>query len=209
MIDLELNRDKVVTGVGSRKTPEWALQILERLGFQVARYQALGVTGDAIGADLAFYSGIRRGLETLGLDPVGAAEVWIPNESPSRNGYRGERYEHQKGNMNHVWAPQRCAAKTTAARMIAADIHQAWERMDTFSKQLHTRNIFQCLGRDLERPSDIVVLYAPGTRHILDGGTNTAYQCAREHGIPVFNLFWEDERELVFEWLEALETGEV
>jgi hypothetical protein len=75
---------------------------------------------------------------------------------------------------------------TEDAVKVAAKIHPAWHLCNDYAKKLHARNVQQVLGLHLDKPSEFVVCWTPGSKDI--GGTCTAIVCAREHGVPVYNL---------------------
>jgi len=72
------------------------------------------------------------------------------------------------------------------AEDIAKQVHPAWRKLTQGGRRLHTRNVFQVLGRDLETPSRFVVAWTRGGK--LIGGTATALSIAMNHNIPIFNL---------------------
>ena len=83
---------------------------------------------------------------------------------------------------------------TEEARKIAKRYHPAWDRMSNFAKNLHGRNAFQILGRDLETPVDFVICWTPDgaethkDRQYETGGTGTAISIANANGIRVYNF---------------------
>ena len=80
------------------------------------------------------------------------------------------------------------------ALAIAAKYHPSWDRLSPFVKNLHGRNVFQVLGRDLKTPSRFLICWTPDgckshkERTTKTGGTGTAISIASENNIPVFNL---------------------
>lgn len=72
------------------------------------------------------------------------------------------------------------------------DVHPAPDKLKQGPLLLHTRNIFQVLGEDLNTKSRFVILYAEPTYNGVKGGTNTAFTLAEMHGIETFNL-WDEE----------------
>lgn len=100
----------------------------------------------------------------------------------------------------------------TLAKQIAAITHPAWDAvkadgkpvLSKGAKQLHTRNVYQVLGRDCQSPSKMVICYAPpvGTKGEVKGGTATAVKLALNRGIDVFNLYHEETKERLLKWLE-------
>lgn len=70
---------------------------------------------------------------------------------------------------------------------LASSVHPRWENVTAGGKLLHSRNPFQVLGRDLESPSDVVLLWAPISGKSITGGTRTAYELAKNSSIPIYN----------------------
>lgn len=98
---------------------------------------------------------------------------------------------------------------TEAAARIASSFHPAWHRCSEFARNLHARNAFQVLGRNLKSPSKFVVCWTRdgaidhGERSIETGGTGTAISIASENGIPVFNLARSDHRHRLERFLKS------
>lgn len=92
---------------------------------------------------------------------------------------------------------------TQQAMSMAAKYHAAWECVSSYARQLHGRNAFQVLGRDLETPSTFLVCWTPDgcisheTRGVRTGGTGTAISIASVNNIPVFNLQRDDHRKRI------------
>lgn len=97
------------------------------------------------------------------------------------------------------------------AEEIVSEIHPFWKAekdaiaagkplekpMSRGAKSLHTRNVFQVLGKDLETPSEFLVCYAPVDKNgIPKGGTRTAWMIAQEFNIPCFNFAVEPKEEI-------------
>ena len=91
------------------------------------------------------------------------------------------------------------------ARDIALGIHpnpKALKRKPD-ALGLHTRNIFQVLGANLDEPSDIIVYYAKfdDTGKEIAGGTRTAVVLGKQKQINHFNLILPDERTRLLEYV--------
>jgi len=77
---------------------------------------------------------------------------------------------------------------------IAKQFHPCWDKLSQYAKKLHSRNVFQILGKNLCDPVDFVVCWTEdgchsnNTRTILTGGTGTAISIADYYDIPIFNL---------------------
>lgn len=80
------------------------------------------------------------------------------------------------------------------AARIAEEHHPAWNRCSPYAKMLHTRNVYQILGKELDKPSKFVVCWTPDGctssigRSIKTGGTGTAISIAHSFNVPVYNL---------------------
>jgi len=173
--------DKYYTGVGSRNTPKeiqaWESRLateLEQRGYKVR-------TGGAQGSDKAFEWGVGN---------VFRKEVYVPWE-----GFNG--YSEGPG---VIVAPT--LNNYHQAVEIAASIHPAWNRLTRGARALHIRNVYQVLGQDLNTPSQFLLCWAEyqgKTRTAVKGGTNTAVQLARQHHVPVINLFGAPSYDAIYE----------
>jgi hypothetical protein len=83
---------------------------------------------------------------------------------------------------------------TQAAMEIARKFHPAWNKCSDYAKRLHGRNAFQVLGKNLNRPSDMLICWTPdgayrhSMRSIRTGGTGTAISIADSYSVNIFNL---------------------
>lgn len=75
---------------------------------------------------------------------------------------------------------------TKAAIVKAADYHPAWGACNDYVRKLMGRNTQIILGFDLDDYSKFVVTY---TDNEYRGGTAHGLRVARDHDIPVWNLF--------------------
>lgn len=86
---------------------------------------------------------------------------------------------------------------------IAATVHPVWDKLPDYAKRLHARNVYQVLGKDLNRPSDICICWTPdgatseATSSIKTGGTRTAIVLSDRYSVPVYNLFNDEDYETV------------
>lgn len=93
------------------------------------------------------------------------------------------------------------------AMQIAASTHPAWNHCSDYAKALHTRNVFQVLGGDLNTPSRFVLCWTPdGAEYTREtsratGGTGTAIRIADMYGVPVFNLANQTVIDRMNRWL--------
>lgn len=97
------------------------------------------------------------------------------------------------------------ALNDTEAMEIAKSLHPAWYKCSPYARLLHTRNMYQVLGKDLKTPVKCVICWTPDgcTCHkdktIKTGGTGMAISIASTNGIPVFNLQRKDHYKRVMD----------
>lgn len=179
---------KYWTGVGSRSTPEHILMLMKDVA---QRLGSLGYTlrsGGADGADIAFEYGSD--------DANGNKEIYIPWDDMKTD--HGRIYRH---NGRDVFKFD-LSPKKEDAMILASEIHPAWDRCSQAAQKLHARNMFQVLGYRLDTPSKFLICYAIPQGDSVKGGTRTAFECAKKHGIPVFNMYREDVQERFIKYLD-------
>jgi hypothetical protein len=77
---------------------------------------------------------------------------------------------------------------------IAMKLHPNWGACSEAARKLHTRNVYQVLGHELNKPSKFLVCWTPDgcidhkSRSRTTGGTGTAISIANHYNVPVFNL---------------------
>lgn len=165
----------IITGIGTRNPPcqnDGTLMprlesVMRQIGEVAIQRGWLLRSGGADGMDLLF--------EYLWPDNK---EIFI-----GWNGFNGRH--HGKNGAICIEDP----AILKRAEQIAKHIHPNWRALKPKGKQLHTRNIFQVLGSELDLPSDICIFLAPMTPSgDVSGGTRTAVTLCRELKIPTYNL---------------------
>lgn len=161
----------IYTGVGARNTPDNVLELMSRIGSKLAANWVLR-SGHAEGADQAFEMGAAN--------HNGKAEIYIPwkgfNSAPNSPVF-------------HVPS----GAVADEAMNIASQFHPAWEKCSIGSRKLHTRNVFQVLGDNLDEPAHMLICWTKDGKGL--GGTGMAINIAKEFNVPVFDLALEDHRE--------------
>lgn len=158
---------KYYTGIGSRETPKHICEMMTKIATKLEAMGYILRSGGASGADTAFEDGVETN-----------KEIYIPwNDFNGRNSSSNGIYLYESLN------------KTKEANDIAKTLHPRFDYLTHGAKKLHTRNVHQVLGKDLETPSKFVILYSETTSDGVKGGTNTAYQLAKRNNIPCFNLY--------------------
>jgi hypothetical protein len=186
---------KYYTGVGSRETPSDILELMERVGFALASQGWTLRSGGAVGADQAFERGM---FQYAGLDapyPWTPAEIYLP-----WSGYE-DHYKDTHGGLNILPSHIKLDDEQIAEGMAMA-IHPAWEACKQGAKKMHTRNVFQVLGRFLDAPSKMLIAWTRlDKRGNPKGGTATAINLAKANGVETFNLNKAEDHERISKWI--------
>lgn len=162
---------KAYAGIGSRNVPEHVLDNIFRLSVFLSNNGYTLRSGAADGCDTAF---------EVGCDSVDCAEKEI---------YLPWRYFKKRTSCRGIIVVDVLKNYKTA-QGLAAKYHPAWRNLSIGGKKLHTRNVYQIRGMDLNSPVDFVVCYTSNGGDI--GGTGQAIRIAESMGIPIFNLFFDD-----------------
>jgi hypothetical protein len=191
-----LSSPGVYAGVGSRSTPGDVLDLMHEAAARLSDRGWVCRSGSAAGADTAFEAGARS------TGRQGCVEIFLPWAS-----YRSST-PGAPSDTDGVFVASRLPTHA-AAQQIASECHPVWGRITQAARLLHTRNVMQVLGGDLESPASIVIAWAPnpklaeggGPPWCIDaqGGTGQAIRIAARRGIPVLNI--ADDRHC--EWLSS------
>lgn len=150
---------KYFTGVGSRSVDEEGYNLL----FSASQFLSLQGyilrSGAAEGSDTAAELGVY--------EVNGAKEIYIP--------WKG----FNKSTSDLIGANDK-------ALKIASEIHPAWGKCSKWVRLLHARNIYQVLGKTLDKPSDLLICWTPGGDTV--GGTATSLRLAMKYNIPIYNF---------------------
>lgn len=172
------------TGVGSRNITKkefnniiWISNHLSSKGYTLR-------SGKARGADEAFQLGVEK-FETDQAFNKEARIGYAPEIYTPWNNFKTE-------GLSSFWdIPLNDIDKDLVdeAKSIASRIHPAWGRCSQAAKKLHTRNVFQVLGRNLNNPSKFLLACSDeDSNGDVKGGTRTAWMIAKENNVPVFNV---------------------
>lgn len=184
---IQLKAGDVYAGIGSRDTPD---EIQREMTAIAAALEKLGLilgSGGADAADLAFERGV--------VDPA-MKHIFLPwqgfNESNSPHYPRDreiDRKAHHLASLHHPgWDVM--LAKANATGRDEKTVRAA--RKARASMKLHARNGYQVLGDDLNTPVPFVLCWTADGGPT--GGTGQAIRIAEDRGIPVFNLFFPEDR---------------
>jgi hypothetical protein len=178
-------------GVGSRETPEEILALMRLISQALyARGYALS-SGDAEGADTAFYEGavLSPHFHQLG------ARIYL-----AWNGVRN-RYHDPK---NYFFDASKFPT-WESANSIALEARGSWEGLGRGGIAMHTRNVFQIMGACLTEPVSSIVYWGipVGKTEKVRGGTNTALQLAIKCGVKNrINLYTDEGMERATKFLD-------
>lgn len=167
----------IYSGIGSRKTPLHYQFFMTVFAFCV---HGTLRSGGAEGADLAFEIGAND------------KEIYLPCEKFNDN--TSSLVVTGFDNFKEI-------------EQVAEAIHPNWNACKPFAKLLHSRNVCQVLGKDLDQPTDFVICWTPDgannrTQQVTSntGGTGTAITLAGRFDIPVFNLYNTDDLQMMYDF---------
>ena len=188
------------TGVGSRETPKDILILMRRIGYIMAMKGVALRTGEAAGADHAFYKGVVDANDIHGVKFKN--EVFVAG-SP-------KEYHYVNDIVNIFSSDLMSTAPIQGFRETAVRIRGSWDNLSYFGVMRHIRNVAQVLGVDGNSPSRGMICWAKPVNppkmtdtqmRYVEGGTNTAYCTAILHNIPVYNLHELEHRVYFEEWV--------
>jgi len=155
-------------GIGSRKSvSDHILDQMELIGEIAATNNWILRSGGAKGSDTAFETGCDK--------VRGQKEIFLP---------------WKEFNCN----PSPLYAQSPDAFKLAAEVHPAWNNLNSTARKLIARNMHQILGEHLNDPVKFVVCYTQDSCESYltygpdTGGTGSAICLASLLDIPVFNL---------------------
>jgi hypothetical protein len=169
-------------GIGSRFAPKEILIECTEIGKNLAKLGFILRSGHANGCDLAFEIGCD--------DCNGEKEIFLP-------------WKKFNGSSSQYFLNWEIDNKLEE---IASSIYPNWRMAKHYVKSLHARNVQQILGKNADDKSDFVVCYTdrPYDDPYKVGGTMFGIKLAMKHGIPVYNLILDKEREEFYKkWLIA------
>ena len=167
---------KTYSGIGSRKTPPRILDLMTKIASFMEEQGYILQSGGADGADKAFESGVKN---------PDMKRIYLPWQG--FNGSSSPLFE-----------------VTKAAITLASYFHPSWDKLSEASRLLMARNGYQVLGEDLSVPVEMIICYT--SRGKIQGGTGQALRIANHFNIPVFNLHYRKDIDLISTWIK---TGEI
>lgn len=180
-----------VAGVGSRTVPEWALELMIRIG---RTYTDLGYqmsSGDAWDADRAFLYGAAQSKR---YQEIGA-RVFLNKDGTNGRWIKDNPFYYDASKFDETLQ--------ATARSMACEARGGFYGLNDFTIGLHSRNVHQIHGESLCATVAAIYFYAvPVGKTKVSGGTNTAYQLAKMAGIPIIkNLYYKETVDEIEAWL--------
>lgn len=175
IMDALSSDNKIVTGIGSRKTNRAIDYVIRQLSLYLAGLGFTVRSGGAEGSDDSFETDNSR-------------EIYLPWD-----GFNGK----YKSKGDYILPDDLYVGNITVsnkATKLAKKYFKGYEYVSSGVKALQRRNMHQVLGRDLNTPTGSIFCYtADGcdsmfTRTSKTGGTGTAISLADDLNIPIINL---------------------
>lgn len=183
MSELYSSKMRSYAGIGSHETPDEVLDWMSNIGQFLATKGYVLRSGFADGADKAF----ARGAEVEN----GAMENFLP--WPGFNGA-------PIGDERFIYVTDE--ASILKAERTAMESHPNWAACSRAARNMHTRNVYQVLGRNLDDPVDFIVCWTP--RGKRGGGTGQALRIAHPLGIRIYDLALEEDQERLSQLLGSI-----
>lgn len=171
---------------------------MERIAFKLKGLGYILRSGAAAGADDAFWQGVCRYYSDASYEgdpnwerPEGIYLPW--------DGFNDFEVDHPWDCFSTPF----CKNKSVGfeARRIAERLHPNWEACSKGAKAMHSRNVLQVLGDDLNTPSKFLICWAKTRGDGISGGTAMAWSIAEEYGVPCFNLNNKIDLTRIEDWL--------
>lgn len=169
-------KNKTYAGVGSRRTPADILLQMTKIASFMESQGYILHSGRADGADKAFEDGVSD---------RAMKKIFLP----------WRLFNRSYSNLYLI---------TEEAMRLAEKFHPFWEALSHPGKQLMARNGYQVLGESLNDPVDMLICYTTDGK--ASGGTGQAIRIAQHYKIPIFNMFFKKDIEILLSWIAA---GEV
>ena len=189
-----MENEKFVTGVGSRAVEDAGTTNL------IGKERVIEIAKLLDKAGYTLRSGGAYGCDSLFEQHMSKKEIYVP-----ALWFRTRPYNDEPARKP---TPFDIVGVSEEASRIAESVHPAWKFLKDFPKKLHTRNVYQVLGKDLKHPSDLLVCWtndgcnSEATSSRDTGGTRTAIVLADRNGVPVFNLRNDKDYQMVKQRLE-------
>lgn len=196
-----MSLDINATVIGSRDTPLPAQDAITDFAAAVQHNHGVVRSGGAPGADSACERGIT--------DPH-AKQIFLPYSN----------FNGVSAGVGVYVLDQLHSRHQRVAQEIASRFHPNWEAVlkKSTSVKMMTRNVFQILGPELKSPSDIVVMWAKGTRVSIakkdhqnrifevPGGTGLAVRLAHHLEIPILHVDLPEHQTIIEAYRQGDET---
>lgn len=165
-------------GIGSRKTPEDARELIHEIAIQLNKMGWILRSGGADGADTFFEEAATR------------KEIFLPwkgynNRPTAPISFRVEPSPKVSGKLTDSYSMYFQGPTQEAIDLAEEQIAGYRDRKQGVRKLL-ARNMHQVLGENLDSPVECVICWTPDGK--ICGGTAYAIHLAKSRDIPVYNL---------------------
>lgn len=217
-----MRQKRYYTAVGSRKTPTEFVPQMCSLSKRMRELGWVFRSGKADGADAIFQTGVQM---TQAADWDGQyGEVYKAWNNFNTNPNSLMPFETESGYKLYNWWDIVVTDESliVQAEEIVSELHPFWKAekdaiaageplertMSKGAKSLHTRNVFQVLGKDLKSPSEFLVCYATVDKQgVPKGGTRTAWMIAQKYDIPCFNFATQSKESIYLQIKEIIDSN--
>ena len=176
---------RYVTGVGSRSTTETEYKRLQKTMYLLTRLGYILRSGHANGSDMAFEEGC------VAAGGAWTAEIYLP--IPQFN------HKHNLPNVTYHHFEDE-----TKGYGVLSDLIAYADKLKGFARSAFIRNTYQVLGSTLDTPSDLLVCCSDWDgKGSVKGGTRIAWDLAKKHDIPCYNIRYVEEYRRLIDDIKA------
>jgi len=160
----DINKDLILTGIGSRETPFQILSEMQKIGFEIANRGGFIRSGHADGADYAFEKGAKK-----------HCIVYLP--------WPG--FNKKRALVGHPVVIKQSAELDSYVEKY----HPAPRNLGKAGWNFMRRNATQVLGKKLNNPSKAIICWTKDGKD--SGGTGQALRIAQDCNIPIINMYFD------------------
>lgn len=188
---------KIAAIVGSRDVPLDILELMIRIGRTFTDLGVMISSGDAFGSDRAGWYGAKQSRK---YSEVGA-RIYLTESWRNRKRVELNPFFMIAEDYPETWQQ---------AKVMASSARGNFNGLNDYGIALHTRNVYQIFGHNLDELIRAIVYYAKPVgdvkNEVVKGGTNTAVRLAVNAEVPTrINLYTQEGQDWAYKFLEKWE----
>lgn len=190
------------------------MTVMGQFAYKGCQFNYCGRSGGASGSDSCLEVGVNKYLEdsNRNLSASSFMEIYLPWKDFNGRDSNATGY-YTLSEMSNKYDARSIARAIHPKWVLDDKVEQGeiiaprnWMPMRQGAKYLHTRNVYQLLGQDLNTPSRFVLCWAEPKcadrrTEEVKGGTGTAVKLGIDNGVEIINLYHQDNLDRVLKWI--------